>query len=73
MLLVDTPSKPETLTQCWSDTGPPSVAVGSAVPTLAVSSSPRPWINVFALREKFNMSVTESDLDRKVRKMSITF
>ena len=29
---------------------------------LAVSSSPRPWIDVSALPEKFNMAVTESDL-----------
>ena len=41
--------------------------------SLAVSSSPRPWIDVFALPEKFNMAVTESDLDPKVRKISITF
>ena len=40
---------------------------------LAVSSSPRPWIDVFALPEKFNMAVTERDLDLKVRKMSITY
>ena len=38
---------------------------------LAVSSSTRPWIDVFALREKLNMAVTKSDLDPKVRKMSI--
>ena len=35
---------------------------------LAVSSSPRPWIDVFD-----SMAVTESELDPKVRKMSITF
>ena len=40
---------------------------------LAVSSSPRPWMDVYALPEKSNMAVTESDLDSKVRKMSITF
>ena len=40
---------------------------------LAVSSSSRPWIDVFSLPEKFNMAVTESDLDPKVRKMFITF
>ena len=40
---------------------------------LAVSPSPRPWIDVFASPEKFNMAVTESDPDAKVRKMSITF
>ena len=34
---------------------------------LAVSSSPRPWIDVFALLKKFNMAVTESDLDPEVR------
>ena len=39
----------------------------------AVSSSPRPWMDVFALPEKSNMAVTESDPDPKVRKMSITF
>ena len=32
-----------------------------------VSSSPRPWIDVFALPEKCNMAVTERDLDPKVR------
>ena len=32
-----------------------------------------PWIDVFASPEKINMAVTESDLDPKVRKMSITF
>ena len=30
-------------------------------------------VDVFASPEKFNMAVTESDLDLKVRKMSITF
>ena len=40
---------------------------------LAVSSSPRPWMDVFASPEKSNMAVTESDPDPKVRKMSITF
>ena len=40
---------------------------------VAVSSSPRPWIDVFASPEKLNMAVTESDLDPKVRKMSISF
>ena len=35
---------------------------------VAVSSSPRQWIDVFALPEKFNMAVTENDLDAKVRK-----
>ena len=39
----------------------------------AVSSSPRPWVDVFALPEKSNMAVTESDPDPKVRKMSVTF
>ena len=28
-----------------------------------VSSTPRPWIDLFALPEKFNMALTESDLD----------
>ena len=40
---------------------------------LAVLSSPRLWIDVFALPEKSNMAVTESDPDPKVWKMSITF
>ena len=40
---------------------------------VAVWSSPRPWIDVFALPEKFNMAMIESDLDPKGRKMSITF
>ena len=40
---------------------------------VAVSSTARPWIDVFALPEKSNMAVTESDPDPKVRKMSITF
>ena len=35
---------------------------------LAVSSSPRPWIDVFALPQKFNMAVTESDADTKVQR-----
>ena len=35
----------------------------SDVVSLAVASSPRPWIDVFALPEKINMAVTESDLD----------
>ena len=39
----------------------------------AVSSSPMLWMDVFALPEKFNMAVTESDPDPKVQKMSITF
>ena len=42
-------------------------------PGIAVLSSPRPWIDVFALPEKFNIAVTERDLDPKVREMSITF
>ena len=46
---------------------------GGGRPALAVSSSPRPWIDVFALPEKSNIAVTESDLDPMVRKMSITF
>ena len=40
---------------------------------ITVSFSPRPWIDVFDLPEKSNMAVTESDPDRMVRKMSITF
>ena len=39
---------------------------------LAVSFSPRPGIDVFALPEKPNMAVTKSDPDPKIRKMSIT-
>ena len=41
----------------------------------AVSSSPRPWVDVhvFALPEKSNIAVTERDLDPEVRKISITF
>ena len=39
----------------------------------AVSSSPRPWMEVFALPEKSNMAVSDCDPDPKVRKMSITF
>ena len=45
---------------------------GAVTKSLAVSSSPRPWMDVFALPEKSNMAVTESDPDTKVRKMSIT-
>ena len=33
----------------------------------------RPWIDVFASPEKFNMAVNESDPEPKVRNMSITF
>ena len=40
---------------------------------LALLSPPRPWIDVFALPEKFNKAVTESERDPKVRKMSMTF
>ena len=40
---------------------------------LAVSSSPRPWMDVFVSHEKSNMAVTESDPDPKVRKITITF
>ena len=40
---------------------------------LAVSSSPSPLIDVSALPQKFYMTVTENDLDPKVRKMSTTF
>ena len=38
-----------------------------------MSSSSRPWIDVVALPEKFNMAVTESDLDPKVRKNGHNF
>ena len=40
---------------------------------LAMSSTQRSWIDVFALPGKLNIAVTESDLDRKDRKMSTTF
>ena len=40
---------------------------------LAVSSSPRPWIDLFALPEKFNKAVIESDPEPNVRKISIIF
>ena len=39
-------------------------------PVVAVSSSPRPWIDVFVLNEKSNMAMTWSDSYQKVRKMS---
>ena len=45
----------------------PNIAAG----VLAVSSSSRPWVDVFALPEKSNMAVTESD--PRVLKMSIYF
>ena len=48
----------------WCHTIPPACRV-------AVSSTSRPWIDVFALPEKFNMAVTESDPDLKVRKMTV--
>ena len=41
--------------------------------SLAMSSSPRPWIDVFVWYEKSNIAVTERDPDPKVRKMFITF
>ena len=44
-----------------------------ADPVFALSSSSRPWMDVFALLEKSNMAVTESDPDPKIRKISITF
>ena len=40
---------------------------------LAVSSSLMQWIDEFASPEKFNMAMIESDLDPKLRKMSIIF
>ena len=40
------------------------------LPIVSVSFSPRPWIDLFAVPEKSNTAVTESDLDPKVRKMS---
>ena len=36
--------------------------------TVAMSFYPRSWIDVFALLQKINMGVTESDLDPDVRK-----
>ena len=41
--------------------------------TIAVSSSPRPWIDAIALPKKPNMAVTKGDHAPKVRKMSIVF
>ena len=40
---------------------------------IAVSFSARPWLDVFALPEKSNKALPESDPDPKVWKMSITF
>ena len=48
-------------------------AVARAACLVAVSPSPRPWMDVFAPPEKSNMAVTESDPDPKVGKMAITF
>ena len=63
---------------CHFIAGSLSVTLFSIRPVLggrlvAVSSSLRAWIDVFALFEKFNMAVTESDPNPKVRKMSKTF
>ena len=55
----------------FAEISPPLFA--ARIHSLAVSSSPRPWIGVFALPEKFNMAETESDPDPKIRKMYITF
>ena len=57
------------LNECWPTVDPPPTVryypfTGTAVP--AVSPSLRPWIDVFALPEKFNLVVTEGDLDLKV-------
>ena len=38
--------------------------------TVALTSTPRPWIDVFALPEKSNMAVTESDPDPRSGKCS---
>ena len=49
-----------------------SIGLRNVPPTrldVAVSSSPRLWIDVFDLSETFNMEMTESDLE----KISITF
>ena len=46
-----------------------------ACPTIAVSSSSRPWMDVFALPEKSKMAVTETsegDPDPKARKTLMT-
>ena len=45
-----------------------SLPFGVARQSFAVSSSPRPWMDVFALPEKSNMAVTERDPDPKVWK-----
>ena len=52
----------------WSIVRAWSIVVGTKTANLAVSTSPRPWIDVglFAIPEKFNMAVTENDLDPKV-------
>ena len=55
------------------DTGPLSNPANTGYSHIAVSSSLRQWIDVFALPEKFNMAETESDPDSKVRKMPIAF
>ena len=60
-------------TSCAFITSPAVVHFRHSAMNIAVSSSPRPWIDAFALPEKINMAVTESDLDPKVRKMSLTF
>ena len=41
--------------------------------SLAASSSPRPWNDIFDLSEKFNMTVTQNDLDPKVQKNGHNF
>ena len=57
-----------TIVNTWSIVRAWSIVVDTKTANLAVSTSPRPWIDVglFAIPEKFNMAVTESDLDPKV-------
>ena len=42
--------------------------IGTGGGRVAVSSTPRPWIDVFALLEKFNMVVIESDPEARSEK-----
>ena len=44
------------------------IYIYTSLEDLAVSSSPRPWMDVFALPEKLNMAVTESDPDTRSEK-----
>ena len=40
---------------------------------IAVAPSPMPWMDVFAIREIFNMAVTESGLDPQGPKNVLNF